>query len=80
RVSGLPILKSWLGHRMRAGAGRRSSPLDRIRPERWSEAMSEELLALIWSLEWTIARYATLENFLENVLQGPLLGPLPADP
>jgi hypothetical protein len=35
-VSGLKVVQSWLGYRMKEGKGRRSSPLDEIRPERWS--------------------------------------------
>ncbi|MCA1628630.1 MAG: DNA methyltransferase, partial [Acidobacteria bacterium] len=43
-VSGLQVLQSWLAYRMKAGAGRQSSTLDRIRPAQWTAAMTQELL------------------------------------
>ena len=51
-VSGLQVVKSWLDYRQRSGAGRTSSDLDKIRPERWDFA--EELLELLWVLEATV--------------------------
>src|SRR2546428_6652772 len=35
-VSGLKVVQSWLNYRMRNSSGRKSSPLDGIRPERWT--------------------------------------------
>ena len=35
-VSGLKVVQSWLRYRMKKGAGRKSSPLDDIRPQRWT--------------------------------------------
>lgn len=71
-VSGLQVVKSWLDYRMKGGAGRRSSALDDIRPEVWTEEMSQELLELLWVLEATLARYPELDDFLEQVLAGEL--------
>src|ERR1035437_5771655 len=34
-VSGLKVVQSWLRYRKKKGAGKKSSPLDYIRPERW---------------------------------------------
>ena len=51
-VSGFHVVKSWLDRRKRERSGRKSSPLDEIRPERWEFA--EELLQLLWVLEETI--------------------------
>ena len=68
-VSGLEVVKSWLDYRMEDGAGRRSSPLDDIRPERWTSQMTRELLELLWVLEHTINRYPEMESDLENVVQ-----------
>lgn len=53
-VSGLQVVKSWLDYRMKKGAGKKSSPLDDIRPERWTEELTRELLKLLWVLEWTL--------------------------
>ena len=35
-VSGLKVVQSWLSYRMKEGAGKKSSPLDDIRPRRWT--------------------------------------------
>ncbi len=69
-VSGLQVVKSWLSYRMKAGAGRASSPLDEIRPERWTAAMSQELLELLWVLEATVALFPKLEQTLAAIVAG----------
>lgn len=68
-VSGLHVVKSWLDYRKKAGAGRRSSPLDDIRPERWTSQMTKELLELLWVLEYTIAEYPELEMLLSDIIE-----------
>ncbi|MEZ4427409.1 MAG: type ISP restriction/modification enzyme [Nannocystaceae bacterium] len=72
-VSGLHVVKSWIEHRRRQGAGRSSSPLDAIRPRRWTAAMTRELLELLWVLEWTLAQHPVLDAWLEEVLAGALM-------
>ena len=52
-VSGLKVVASWLGHRMKRSTRRKSSPLDDIRRERWPSAFTTELLELLWVLEKT---------------------------
>lgn len=54
---------------MKDGAGRTSSPLDEIRPERWTAQMTTELLEMLWVLEHTINLYPKMENDFENVVQ-----------
>jgi len=71
-VSGLNVVQSWLGYRMRSGQGRKSSPLDDIRPQRWTAQFTTELLQLLWILEATIAGYPQQADLLDSVLQGPL--------
>ena len=71
-VSGLQVVKSWLDYRMKKGAGRKSSPLDDIRPERWTSDMTQELLELLWVLEWTLSKYPELDVWLDKVLEGEL--------
>lgn len=51
QVSGLALLRSWLGFRMRSPRGKSSSSLDDIRPESWTAELSSELLEVIWVLE-----------------------------
>ncbi|MDE2892368.1 MAG: N-6 DNA methylase [Chloroflexota bacterium] len=69
-VSGLEVVKSWLGYRMKDRKGRKSSPLDDTRPEVWT--FSEELLELLWVLEHTIAMQPTGKTLLEEVLASEL--------
>ena len=64
-VSGLQIVKSWLDYRKLKRSGRRSSPLDDIRPESWNFA--EDLLELLWVLEATIALQPEGEELLDMV-------------
>jgi hypothetical protein len=72
-VSGLRPIRSWLGYRMRDPAGRRSSPLDEIRPREWPAEFTEELLELLWVLEHTVNMSSDLIEFFETVLHGELL-------
>jgi len=72
-VSGLRPVKSWLGYRMREPAGRKSSPLDEIRPREWPAEFTEELLELLWVLEHTINMSSDLSTFFEAVIQGDVL-------
>jgi hypothetical protein len=70
-VSGFEVVRSWLAYRMKGGAGRHSSPLDDIRPERWTPALTAELLELLWVLESTVATYPALESLLGRIVAGP---------
>ncbi len=70
-VSGLKVVQSWLGYRMKKRAGKKSSPLDDIRPESWTARMSEELLELLWVLQATLAMEPELETALDKVVAGP---------
>jgi len=71
-VSGLDVVKSWLGYRMKKRAGRSSSELDKIRPDRWTTQMSQELLQLLWVLEQTLSRYPQMADLLDRIVAGPL--------
>ena len=72
-VSGLKVVQSWLKYRMKTGAGRKSSPLDDIRPVRWTSAFTTELLELLWVLEATAALYPEQERLLKAVVEGACL-------
>lgn len=69
-VSGLRVVQSWLDYRMKSGAGRRSSELDDIRPERWTAAFTSELLQLLHVLEATVAMQPLQEELLEAIEAG----------
>jgi hypothetical protein len=83
-VSGLKPVQSWLKYRMRNGAGKKSSPLDDIRPEKWSSQFTTELLELLWVLEATVEGYPEQAKLLEAIVAGSCikaadLPPVPAD-
>ncbi len=56
---------------MKKGAGKKSSPLDDIRPERWTSQFTTELLELLWVLEATVEAYPKQAKLLEAVVKGP---------
>ncbi len=70
-VSGLKVVQSWLGYRMKKRAGKKSSALDEIRPEHWTARMSDDLLELLWVLETTLEMEPNLEEVLDKVMAGP---------
>jgi hypothetical protein len=70
-VSGLKVVQSWLGYRMRNPKGKKSSPLDEINPERWPSEFTTELLELLWILEATLAEYPAQAKLLSAVVKGP---------
>jgi hypothetical protein len=70
-VSGLKVTQSWLGYRMRDPKGKKSSPLDEIRPERWTGDFTTELLELLWILEATTAEYPRQAKLLTAVAKRP---------
>jgi predicted helicase len=70
-VSGLKVVQSWLKYRMKKGAGKKSSPLDDIRPEQWTIEFTDELLELLWVLEATMEGYPEQVCLLEAVVEGP---------
>ena len=80
-VSGLQVVKSWLDYRKLKRAGRRSSPLDDIRPARWD--FTEDLLELLWVLEETIRRQPEGAALLQEVCASALFAahelPAPTD-
>ena len=66
-VSGMQVVKSWLGYRMRRARRRATSPLDLIVPG-WSGTLTHELLELIWVLEATLALQPDLDALLDAVV------------
>ncbi|MDE0157889.1 MAG: N-6 DNA methylase [Gammaproteobacteria bacterium] len=68
-VSGLKVVQSWLKYRMKKGAGKKSSPLDDIRPESWTSQFTTELLELLWILTATVERYPEQDKLLKAVVE-----------
>lgn len=75
-------MQSWLKYRMKDGAGKKSSTLDDIRPERWTVEFTTELLELLWVLEVTVEAYPEQARLLEAATQGECFRAeeLPPDP
>ena len=72
-VSGLKVVRSWLGYRMANRKGRKSSPLDDIRPRTW--VFTDELLRLLAILEHTIKVTPVAAALLAEIVDGPLISP-----
>ncbi len=70
-VSGLRVLRSWLGYRMKNRRGRKSSPLDDIRPTTWTQ--SKELLLVLSIIEHTIEVTPKAAALLDQIVKGPLI-------
>jgi hypothetical protein len=70
-VSGLKVVQSWLGYRMKIRAGKKSSPLDDIRPESWTPKMTDEFLELLWVLEHTLNLEPQLRGLLDEIVASP---------
>ncbi len=69
-VSGKQIVDSWLRRRSLKGSGKKSSPLDEIRPRSWD--FTEELLELLWVLEHTIELQPVGSALLDEVCASEL--------
>ncbi|GEM49661.1 type ISP restriction/modification enzyme [Deinococcus cellulosilyticus] len=67
-VSGLEVVKSWLSYRMKERSGKKSSPLDEITSEVWTQEMTLELLELLWLLEKTIEQYPNMNQLLKQII------------
>lgn len=72
-VSDLKVVQSWLAYRMKKRAGKASSELDSLRPEKW--AFSRELLDLLAVVEHLVARTPDAADLLDRVVSGTLLDP-----
>jgi len=71
-VSGLQVVRSWLSYRMKEGAGKRSSPLDAIRPKAWPTAFNGELCELLWVIESTLSLIPNLDDLLDEIVESPV--------
>ena len=54
---------------MKDRSGKKSSPLDDIRPRIWTLEFNTELLELLWVLEKTVEGYPQQKQLLEAVLE-----------
>lgn len=75
-VSGMEIVRKWLGYRTAKGAGRAASsnnPLDGIRPTTWPDGWNDELLDLLRMLTRTLDLQPIQADLLERICAGPLI-------
>jgi len=75
-VSGMQVVRKWLGYRTASGTGRAASsrnPLDKVRPDRWADDWDDELLDLLALLTMTVDGRAEQDDLLGRVCDGPLL-------
>ena len=72
-VSGLRVVRSWLGYRMADRKGKKSSPLDDIGPHTW--VFTDELLCLLAILEHTIEVTPAAADLLDEIVASPLIPP-----
>ncbi len=83
-VSGLRIVDSWLGYRLKKRAGKTGgSPLDSIRPGTWPDLDGSQLLELIHMIEASLViepeASAALAEVLGSSLIDPALFPMPSE-
>lgn len=72
-VSGMNVLRSWLGYRMKNPAGKSSSPLDQMQAATWQH--DGELLELLWQLEFMVAAEPRGAELLDRVITGEKIAP-----
>jgi hypothetical protein len=75
-VSGMQIIKKWLGYRTAKGAGKAASsdsPLDKIRPTRWEPEWSEELREIVHVLTETERLAPRGIELLDRIMAGDLI-------
>ena len=53
---------------MKQGTGKKSSPLDAIRPAHWTSQFTTKLLELLWVLEATVKDYPEQKRLLKAVV------------
>lgn len=70
--SGMSPIRTWLGYRLREPAGRHSSELDSVVPTAWPGDFTDELLALLWTIERTVEMAVVLDKWLGRVLANQL--------
>lgn len=72
-VSGMDVVGSWLGYRMRVPAGRSSSPLGQTQADSWQH--DRELLELLWQIEFFVAAEPRGKELLQEVIASDLIAP-----
>lgn len=72
-VSGMRIVRKWFDYRKKRPGGKRTSPLDRITPERWPAQFTTELLELLNVLGLCVGLETEQACLLDQISAGPLV-------
>ena len=75
-VSGMQVIKKWLGYRTATGAGKAASsgsPLDKIRPTEWEPEWSDELREIVYVLTETERLIPAGIELLDRIMAGALI-------
>lgn len=72
-VSGMRIIRKWTGYRQKTSPGRRSSPLDDVRPSTWPAEYTTDLLDLVQVLTLVVQLEPEQAVLLDDILSGPLI-------
>lgn len=72
-VGGYKVLRRWLDFRIK-GPGKASSPLDKIKPQTWDVALSEELLDVIRAITCSLEIHKEQNVLLEEILKEDTFG------
>lgn len=72
-VGGVRVVRGWFAARRRIPRGGRTSPLDGVRPDRWSPRRTEDLLELLTVLTRLVRLEPRQADLLHRVRGGPLV-------
>lgn len=72
-VSGMPVVKKWLGYRIKDPKGQRSSPLDHDNALAWPPHLTDELLDLLNVLGLLVELELEQTDLLKRIVEGPLI-------
>lgn len=75
-VSGMQVVKKWLGYRTAEGAGRTAgstNQLDQVRPDAWPDEWNDELLDLLRVLTHTVEIQSRQAVLIDRICDGPLV-------
>lgn len=72
-VSGLKVVQSWLGYRIRSRKGKKTSVLDEVVPSEWGSEYTSELLRLLNIIDRTISLKGSQAVLLQEILESGLI-------
>ena len=72
-VGGMRVVHNWFAARRRTPRGGGTSPLDGIRPDRWSPRRTEELVTLLTVLTCLVRLAPRQADLLSRIRSGPLV-------